>query len=1130
MNTPLVPHAVMGNLSPQQVLQHMEVPSQPGIFILGSLERRVTLYSQQVRALNLIHALLTTERLKKGQHVAVLGGGAAGLTAAAGAALHGCSVTVLERMHTLLPIFRNSQKRLLHPHLYDWPEEGWENEHAGLPVLDWSAGVASTVASQILRGWEEICQRHEVELHLDAKDIEVLSSTSSSHPLSWYTKQPHDRKFDVVILAVGFGIERTPQGVPHTSYWDDDPLNQSQRDPKHPLLNVLVSGTGDGGLLELLRARIEGFQHEFMVKDLLTGIPLERTCKELLDIERKVRNRPRHLRDVELNEQYKHLHVPPEFDERLQMRLRTDTQAVLNGEGEFPLSTGASILNRFLVSRLLRSKGGARYVPGAIQTQPAEAGYTVTFRSGRREHFDRLIVRHGAKPALSNENGFAWLAKEDIEQLRARNELDQTRYPLWPQGFFGSLSPGASPPPAAPRGPTIPSSAPPPGGLPPTGDHFGREELKKHLVEILLAPQPPPTTVLGAPGIGKSTLTIAALHDPEVQRRYDPHRYFVHLDGAKTAARLNSEIAQVLGLPPGRELPAHMATLFGGKPALLILDNAESPWEAAPQETEELLADLASIPRLALLLSVRGRVQPTLPRRGKPIEVPRLELDAARQLFRSIAWNVDLHHPRLEELLKAQEGLALAITLLAHAAQGVELDWTYRQWQRLRSKLLVRKEAQDRLGSIAISFELSLQSPRVTAAAKRLLRVLSRLPAGIAHGDLESVFPESLEAPSELQKAGLAFFENQRLRVLAPIREYMRSEHPPTPDDWKQATAYYSTLARQQGPQVGTATGAAALKRLVEEVPNLEVLLLDGLESDTPQAAIDTILTLNNFIRFSGHGTLDLMEQAQVQAQRLGDTNRVAQCTYTLGQLLLRRSQHARALELFQQSLPFFKQLEDSHGQARCLQSIGSVALDEGELEKAQDCFQRAIPLRMEMGDPQGIGNCLHGLGKVALSREQPALARAYFNDALLLSAKIDDDLVRAHCLRSLGELDADVRQLQQALELFTKVGDVRGMGHCLRGIADIALRDAQLERASELYQQAQQLLWQVGSVRGVANCFRGIGYVAHLSGDSAAARQAFERALENYRCVGDKPHTEECLQLLAGQMLPSVVPAPMRR
>ena len=113
-----------------------------------------------------------------------------------------------------------------------------------------------------------------------------------------------------------------------------------------------------------------------MVRDLLTEVPLEQTCQELLAIEARVRNGK--LGDAELNEQYKQLPGAPAFIEHLQRRLRRDTKAVLNGLDPYPLNARASILNRFLVYAS-RSKGGARYVSGPIQVQPDGSRYAVTF-------------------------------------------------------------------------------------------------------------------------------------------------------------------------------------------------------------------------------------------------------------------------------------------------------------------------------------------------------------------------------------------------------------------------------------------------------------------------------------------------------------------------------------------------------------------------------------------------------------------------------------------------------------------------------------------------------------------------------------------------------------------------------
>lgn len=79
------------------VLHHMRVPGERAVYVLGSFERRLTLYSQQVRALNLVYALTSAGHLRAGQHVAVIGGGAAGLTGARSTSAPRCMVLGIRR-------------------------------------------------------------------------------------------------------------------------------------------------------------------------------------------------------------------------------------------------------------------------------------------------------------------------------------------------------------------------------------------------------------------------------------------------------------------------------------------------------------------------------------------------------------------------------------------------------------------------------------------------------------------------------------------------------------------------------------------------------------------------------------------------------------------------------------------------------------------------------------------------------------------------------------------------------------------------------------------------------------------------------------------------------------------------
>lgn len=132
----------------EEWIARTESPHFRGLHFLGIADQRITFYSQQVRALHLIHALEKSGRMSRGDNVAVIGGGAAGVTAATAAALAGCHVALIEQT-TGLFFLQGGSKRLLHPHIYEWPARGSLEVDAVLPVLGWHAGHGRDVIRTI---------------------------------------------------------------------------------------------------------------------------------------------------------------------------------------------------------------------------------------------------------------------------------------------------------------------------------------------------------------------------------------------------------------------------------------------------------------------------------------------------------------------------------------------------------------------------------------------------------------------------------------------------------------------------------------------------------------------------------------------------------------------------------------------------------------------------------------------------------------------------------------------------------------------------------------------------------------------------------------------------------------------
>jgi hypothetical protein len=68
--------SLVANTSPEaNIIERMQVDFGPRLYVLDSFEKRVTFYNQQVRALNLIHAL-RHGRFPPAAPIAVIGAGA----------------------------------------------------------------------------------------------------------------------------------------------------------------------------------------------------------------------------------------------------------------------------------------------------------------------------------------------------------------------------------------------------------------------------------------------------------------------------------------------------------------------------------------------------------------------------------------------------------------------------------------------------------------------------------------------------------------------------------------------------------------------------------------------------------------------------------------------------------------------------------------------------------------------------------------------------------------------------------------------------------------------------------------------------------------------------------------------
>ncbi|KAJ7905311.1 hypothetical protein B0H14DRAFT_2167094, partial [Mycena olivaceomarginata] len=334
---------------------------------------------------------------------------------------------------------------------------------------------------------------------------------------------------------------------------------------------------------------------------------------------------------------------------------------------------------------------------------------------------------------------------------------------------------------------------------------FGREEPISDAVTTIIAPTPGRVAILGAAGIGKTSVASMVLFDPRVVECFGDHRYFVSCDAAGAKDDLLTAIAGPLGLQ-GDKLQKKILEALGNSEhrSVIVLDNFETPWDSgatSKKEVETFLASLCGLDTLSVVITMRGSERPAgiqwsrpfLPQLG-PLDVP-----SARRAFLALSDCLE-DDPWIDPLLTAIDCVPLAIALMANLADGIETPETLiARWREEHSSLLHR--TPDRRSSLDISIGISLNSQRMKAVpeALTLLSLISLLPDGVNNSELAAIFPsigKSRRALSTLWQTSLAYNDgHNRTRVLSPIRAHMILYHQSDSAHRVSVLTYYMGLA-----------------------------------------------------------------------------------------------------------------------------------------------------------------------------------------------------------------------------------------------------------------------------------------------------------------------------------------------
>ena len=323
----------------------------------------------------------------------------------------------------------------------------------------------------------------------------------------------------------------------------------------------------------------------------------------------------------------------------------------------------------------------------------------------------------------------------------------------------------------------------PTGELPPPPPRacFGRDDLIEDIIG--LAENLAPIALIGAGGIGKTSIALAVLHNDRIKERFGDDRRFIRCDQFPASpVHFLSRLSKVIGA--GVENPEDLTPLrpfLSSREMIIFLDNAESildPQGTGARETYAMVDELSHFKTICLCITSRIS---TVPRHCKRPVIHTLSMESACDIFYGICDNVG-RSDVINNLLKRLDFHALSITLLATTASHNmwDHDRLAKEWDARRIQVL----RTDYNESLEATIELSLASPtfrELGSDARDILGTIAFFPQGINENNLDWLFPTLSDRRNVLDKfcvLSLTYRSNGFVTMLAPLRDYLSPKNP----------------------------------------------------------------------------------------------------------------------------------------------------------------------------------------------------------------------------------------------------------------------------------------------------------------------------------------------------------------
>lgn len=408
----------------------LSISTQPDahIFTIGPYGQYVSFQAQQIRALNTVSCLDKYNYFRRGdkaKEVAVIGGGLSGITLCVALAAVKAKTVLYESNDKVLELQKNATHRILHPNVNYWPYQP-TSRTTELPFLNWFLDTVANTVNLLQQEWESNYSKclHRENLQATVLDVKALKKDGKDKiEVVWKKTDDESGKaesyyYDMVFITSGFGAESDldpEQDI--VGYWEPDKVLE-EREKGAGARHFIVSGSGDGGIIEVLRIAHKDFNNgdlTFKVCKLLS----DRSCDSVMRIINAEANAKLFHKSGMVELEHKKIseylqrayfeaveELPKEVLDLLHDSIKSTPFITLVSRFlPYPFALNSAPIHKLLLAFSLKEGNGRiEYKLGAV-TRDNDSNTYVLKTEGENVILDRekyfLIVRHGSDPPIT---------------------------------------------------------------------------------------------------------------------------------------------------------------------------------------------------------------------------------------------------------------------------------------------------------------------------------------------------------------------------------------------------------------------------------------------------------------------------------------------------------------------------------------------------------------------------------------------------------------------------------------------------------------------------------------------------------------------------------------------------------